>query len=390
MEDNLCTGRLERQGLVTKRAPNASASTRLSAQGNSSESGPRVAPNIIAASSGGGASHSWSAELFGPKIAPTSPISAEEGLLSSSAASSSASSSPIKVFATGGLGGVHRGGELSMDISADLYEFARSPMGLVSAGFKSFLDVHRSLEFLETMGATVMSLGAAEVRPQTRSIIAASTDADNERLGPRRNGAFPGFFVRDSGAQSPLEVDSIREAAHILFACLDGAPLLDRRAALLAVPVAQEFDLSATVYGADCWAAEVGFGSAKVTETLNGKQSADRPKWLSFNELLRAIQAQVDSLEGIAGSAKTPLILERLNRATRGKSLETNVALLRNNARVGARLAYEYALLANRTGKIGAASAATAPKGYIFAGFGVCVCVHEREFAFFARRAGLS
>ncbi len=92
----------------------------------------------------------------------------------------------IRVFATGGIGGVHRGGEASLDISADLDELARTPVLVVCAGPKSILDVPRTLEVLETRGVPVIGLGTDEV---------------------------PGFFARSSGIRLHIRVDSTEEAA---------------------------------------------------------------------------------------------------------------------------------------------------------------------------------
>lgn len=94
----------------------------------------------------------------------------------------------IPVMATGGIGGVHRGGETSLDISADLEELARTPVAVVCSGAKSILDIARTLEFLETKGVPVAGF---------------ATDA------------FPAFFSRDSGLTVPLRVDSPRDAARL-------------------------------------------------------------------------------------------------------------------------------------------------------------------------------
>ena len=100
----------------------------------------------------------------------------------------------IDVFATGGLGGVHRGGENSMDISADLTELGRTQMAVIAGGCKSFLDIPRTLEYLETQGATV------------------GTFADG------RDGKvdFPAFWTRDSGIRSPLTIEDEEQAAFII------------------------------------------------------------------------------------------------------------------------------------------------------------------------------
>ena len=100
----------------------------------------------------------------------------------------------VKVFATGGLGGVHRGGESSLDISADLTELGRTPVAVISSGPKGFLDIPRTLEYLETQGVHV------------------STFAD----GREGRVEFPAFWARDSGIKSPLVVYDEAEAASII------------------------------------------------------------------------------------------------------------------------------------------------------------------------------
>jgi pseudouridine-5'-phosphate glycosidase/pseudouridine kinase len=100
----------------------------------------------------------------------------------------------IKVFATGGLGGVHRGAESSMDISADLTELGRTPVAVISSGCKSFLDIPRTLEYLETEG------------------VGVATFADG------RDGKvdFPAFWSRDSGIRSPVTIQDEKEAAAVI------------------------------------------------------------------------------------------------------------------------------------------------------------------------------
>lgn len=100
----------------------------------------------------------------------------------------------IKIFATGGLGGVHRGGENSLDISADLTELGRTPTAVISSGCKSFLDIPRTLEFLETQGVFV------------------GTFSD----GREGNVDFPAFWTRESGLSSPLTIGDEKEAAAII------------------------------------------------------------------------------------------------------------------------------------------------------------------------------
>ena len=103
----------------------------------------------------------------------------------------------ISIFATGGLGGVHRGAENTMDISADLIELERTPVTVVSSGCKSFLDVPRTLEYLETQGVTV------------------ATFAD----GREGSCDLPAFWTRDSGVPSPMVVRDEAEAAAMICEC---------------------------------------------------------------------------------------------------------------------------------------------------------------------------
>lgn len=100
----------------------------------------------------------------------------------------------IKIFGTGGLGGVHRGAESSMDISADLTELGRTPVTVISSGCKSFLDIPRTLEYLETEG------------------VGVGTFAD----GRKGSVDFPAFWSRDSGVKSPTTIADEAEAAAII------------------------------------------------------------------------------------------------------------------------------------------------------------------------------
>lgn len=265
---------------------------------------------------------------------------------SSSSWSPDGTANRISVFATGGLGGVHLGGQDSMDVSADLYEMARSPMGIVSSGFKSFLDARRSLEFLETMGCTVVSLAQTRHLYQAAAAAAAATAVPVGPVGAAASGwarkkghLFPGFFAstNQQRAQSPWRCAGVEEAALILFHCLgpeagqssavSGPPLENQslpglgewfvreaRAMLLACPIPAEFSVAEE-------------SCAQLTGQIIGR-----------------IEARPD----LSGPEKTPLILAELARATGGLTLEANLALLRNNARVGAHLAHEYAKLRER------------------------------------------
>ena len=100
----------------------------------------------------------------------------------------------VRIFATGGLGGVHKGGESSMDISADLIELGRTSVTVISSGCKSFLDIPRTLEVLETQGVTV----------------AAFADGCEGEVD------FPAFWTRASGIHSPLTIQNDKEAAAMI------------------------------------------------------------------------------------------------------------------------------------------------------------------------------
>ncbi|XP_039295710.1 pseudouridine-metabolizing bifunctional protein C1861.05 [Nilaparvata lugens] len=182
----------------------------------------------------------------------------------------------IKVFVTGGIGGVHRDVETSMDISADLMEMSRSSVTVVSSGIKSILDIGRTLEYLETLGVCVVTMG------------------DSNR--------FPAFYTRESGHQSPYHVKNVDEAAELISSL---HTLKMNSGVLLAVPVPLE-------------AEQIDFASMEEV----------------ISQCLRDCEEQ-----GIKGKAVTPFVLERVSKLTKGKSLETNIALIKNNALVGSRVA---------------------------------------------------
>jgi len=179
----------------------------------------------------------------------------------------------IKVFVTGGIGGVHRGVESTMDISADLTEFSRTPVAVVSAGVKSILDIPRTLEVLETQGVTVVVLGSSE---------------------------FPAFYTRHSGVEAPVRVDTIEDAAGVVTAMAK----IGQSGALIAVPIptAEEADASTV--------------NAAIQQAL---AEANQKK--------------------VHGNSITPFLLKRVNELTKGQSLKSNIALVKNNAKLGAQLA---------------------------------------------------
>ncbi|KAK6500581.1 hypothetical protein TWF506_003353 [Arthrobotrys conoides] len=188
----------------------------------------------------------------------------------------------IRVIATGGLGGVHKGGENSLDISADLTELSRNTVAVVTSGMKSFLDTPRTLEFLETQGVFVSTFGKK-----------------TEKVD------IPGFFSRESGHPSPYIVESPEEAAHILFANhrlgLDSGNLYFN-------PIPEEYEI---------------------------------PK----SEMDPIIAAAVESSSSVTGKDNTPAVLAEIVKQTEGRSMEANRRLVLENAKIGAQMAVEFSKL---------------------------------------------
>ncbi|CAK0785665.1 hypothetical protein CVIRNUC_008876 [Coccomyxa viridis] len=180
----------------------------------------------------------------------------------------------IQVFVTGGIGGVHRGGEVTMDVSADLTELGRTPVTVVCAGVKSILDIPRTLEYLETQGVCVAAYGADE---------------------------FPAFFTRRSGCAAPARIDTPELAAAMIR---HSARLGLGSGAVIGVPIPEEHAAA----------------GAKVEQA--SQQALD--------------EAQQKSLQG---SEITPFLLGRIKELTGGESLKANIALIKNNAAVGAQIA---------------------------------------------------
>ncbi|MEO6610815.1 MAG: pseudouridine-5'-phosphate glycosidase [Chitinophagaceae bacterium] len=189
-----------------------------------------------------------------------------------------ASMAGIKIFVTGGIGGVHRGGETSMDISADLEEMAQTSVAVLSAGVKSILDIGLTLEYLETKGIPVITYGQDE---------------------------FPSFYSRKSGFRSPLCLDNVIDIAVLLKA-------------------KWEMGLS---------------GSVLIANPVPPEQEIDAEEMeVYINQAL-----QVAKEKNITGKEVTPFILQHISDHSKGESLETNIALIKNNARLGAELAKSYA-----------------------------------------------
>ena len=184
----------------------------------------------------------------------------------------------IKVFATGGIGGVHRGAETTMDISADLEELGQTPVMVVCAGAKSILDLGLTLEYLETKGVPVIGYGTEEL---------------------------PAFYTRKSGFGVDYRLDTPKELAEAFYAQREMGL---KGGMLVANPIPEQYAMDADVIG-------------------------------------RAIdQAVAESREqGIHGKATTPFLLARVKDLTGGDSLESNIQLVYNNARVAAQAAVHLA-----------------------------------------------
>ena len=184
----------------------------------------------------------------------------------------------ISIFATGGIGGVHRGAEVTMDISADLEELAQTPVMVVCAGAKSILDLGLTLEYLETKGVPVIGYGTEEL---------------------------PAFYTRKSGFGVDYRVDSPEELAAI-FRAQRG--LNYKGGMLVTNPIPEEYAMDKAVIDA---AIEQALAEARE--------------------------------QGIHGKETTPFLLAKVVELTGGDSLESNIQLVLNNARLAARTAAELA-----------------------------------------------
>jgi len=180
----------------------------------------------------------------------------------------------IQVFVTGGIGGVHRGAETSFDISADLQELAQTSVAVVCAGVKSILDIGLTLEYLETHGVPVVSVGQA---------------------------AFPAFFTRDSGFKADFQLDTPEEQA-------------------LFIRTKWRLGLAGGVVV-----------SNPVPEAM-AMQSEE------IDAIIVQALREADE-QGVKGKLVTPFLLARIKELTGGRSLATNIALVKHNALVGAQLA---------------------------------------------------
>ena len=182
----------------------------------------------------------------------------------------------IQVFATGGIGGVHRGAQTTMDISADLEELAHTPVMVVCAGAKSILDLGLTLEYLETHGVPVIGYGTKEL---------------------------PAFYTRKSGFSVDYELDTPAELAAAFRASLDlglGGGML------VTNPIPEEFSMDPAV----------------------------------INKAIDGAVAEAEA-QGIHGKETTPFLLAKVKDITGGDSLDSNIQLVFNNARLAAKTAAE-------------------------------------------------
>jgi pseudouridine-5'-phosphate glycosidase len=187
----------------------------------------------------------------------------------------------IQVFATGGIGGVHRGAETTMDISADLEELARTPVMVVCAGAKSILDLGLTLEYLETHGVPVIGYGTEEL---------------------------PAFYTRKSGFGVDYRIDTPEDLAKAFYVKQDmglGGGML------VTNPIPEEFSMDADV----------------------------------INKAISDAVAEAKE-QGIHGKETTPFLLAKIKELTGGNSLDSNIQLVFNNARLAAKTASALSALA--------------------------------------------
>lgn len=186
----------------------------------------------------------------------------------------------VRIFATGGIGGVHRGAEASMDVSADLDELGRTDVAVVCAGAKSILDIAKTLEYLETKGVPVLVY---------------------------RGDEFPAFYTSKSGVPAHSRMDEASAIAAMLKAK---------------------------------WALGLS-GGAVIANPIPAEHEMDP---LVINGAIDRAVAEASS-RGVRGKDVTPFLLSRVKDLTGGDSLEANIALVMNNARLAAAIAIEYAKL---------------------------------------------
>ena len=190
----------------------------------------------------------------------------------------------IRLFATGGLGGVHREAHQSWDVSADLATLARTPVAVVCSGVKSILDVPATLEHLETLGVPVVGF---------------------------RTGRFPGFYLTDSGSPLDWSLESEEEAARLILTLPQLG--LERSGLVIANPIPEEEQLDPELH----------------------------------DRALRAGLEEMDR-RGVRGKEVTPFLLDHFRKETEGESLRVNKGIILQNARLAARIAVALSALDER------------------------------------------
>ena len=182
----------------------------------------------------------------------------------------------IKVFVTGGIGGVHRAASETFDISADLQELAKTNVAVVCAGPKAILDIGLTLEYLETHGVPVIGFKTNEM---------------------------PAFYTRESGFSVDIRLDSENEIAELLKAKWE---LGLQGGVIIANPIPKEYEMDHNL----------------------------------INNAIEKALVQAEKLD-ITGKKITPFLLDAIKEITKGKSLASNIELVKNNAKVGSKIAVE-------------------------------------------------
>lgn len=205
---------------------------------------------------------------------PWALLSGQVGATTVAATMICAARAGIQVFVTGGIGGVHRGAATSFDISADLQELAQTSVAVVCAGAKSILDIGLTLEYLETHGVPVLSIGQQN---------------------------FAAFYTLDSGFRADVRIDDAAQQAAFLKTK---------------------------------WALGLA-GGVVISNPVPAEHALARAEIDAITQQALAEAAA----QGVTGKAVTPFLLARIKALTGGRSLAANIALVKHNARAGARLA---------------------------------------------------
>jgi pseudouridylate synthase len=214
---------------------------------------------------------------------PVAAAKASHGATTVAATAHLAALAGIRIFATGGLGGVHRGARESWDVSADLSALVRTPVAVVCSGVKSILDVPATLEYLETVG--VPAVGFRTLR-------------------------FPGFYLTDSGSMLDWSVEDEWEAARVIQALAHSG---------------------------------LGGSGLVIANPLSEEEQLDRD--LHDRALIAGLEGLED--RGVRGKEVTPFLLDRFATETGGESLRVNRLIILNNAGLAARIARELSGLAD-------------------------------------------